>query len=347
MRNFSQFLPPLLVAVVFSSCAYDRELLGDPELEEYEPIYVVDEPEPTYVEVADNSAEGSDGSTVEFVPSEENLIVSPVDSLDMFADLRFFGSWYWHDSFGWVWRPTVSHAWAPMTQGYWAWTEEEWMWVSDDPFGSDPYNYGYWAEDVALGWVWVPECTWEPVRCQWIQWDSYVAWAPLLPPGEGDYREPWELEAEDTPWVTVRVANFMKHDVVRYRVTPKFERGVSEETVRRGPLDIERLEAVLGHRIARVPIPWRQPIVVVVPVPVPVPRDGWDPLPPPDPCPPDPWPGPDPFPPSDPGAGASRGDGSKMKGGSTSNPAATKGSPRNFKDTAKDPPNSGGKSKAK
>ena len=115
-----------------------------------------------------------------------------------------------------------------------------------------------------------------------------------------------------------------------------------EETIRRGPLDIERLERVLGHKIERVPIPIIQPIVIVVPAPImPELPIIW-----PDPSPPDPV-FPDPFPPSDPGVGASPGGGGKMKGGSTSNPPSAKGSPRNFKEAAKDPPNSGGKSKAK
>lgn len=350
MRIASQFLVPLpLIALVFSSCAYDSELMGDPEPEERS--------EPIYIEAEDD---GEDSRLAEYTPIDEELpestpvefhapvgegIFAPVDSLDMFADLRFFGSWYYHDSFGWVWRPTVSRIWAPMTQGYWVWTENDWMWVTHDRFGSDPYNYGYWAEDTALGWVWVPDCIWQPLRCQWIQWDTYVAWAPLLPPGEGEYRDPWTLNANDSPWVTVRLANFMKFDVSRYKVPPKFTRGVSEQTIVHGPVDIERLEKVLGRRIERIHIPWRQPpILPPIIVEAPPLDDPWIPEPPPYPCPPDPCP-PNPLPPpvydpapSDPG---------RMKGTTPNPPPQKPSQPRNFKEAAQDPPPSKGKSKAK
>jgi len=343
MRTASQFLGPLpLIAFVISSCAYDQALLGDPEPEEPEPIYIEAEDDAEgAIDLALVEMDSPESTPVEFASSDEGIF-APVDSLDMFADLRFFGSWYYHDRYAWVWRPTVSRIWAPMTQGYWAWTENDWMWVTHDRFGSDPYNYGYWVQDTALGWVWVPDCSWQPLRCQWVQWDTYVAWAPLLPPGEGEYRDPWTLQSKDSPWITVRLANFMKYDVSRYQIPPKFNDGESEQTIVRGPVDVERLEKVLGRRIDRIHIPWRQPPVVPpVIVEVPAPPDPWYPLPP-DPCPPDPCPLPPPVydsSPSDPG---------RMKGNTPTPPPQQKPSqPRNFKEAAQDPPKGGGKSKAK
>ena len=346
MRTASQFLGPLpLIAFVISSCAYDAELMGDPEPEvTTEPIYIEAQDDAEgEMDIALVDMESPESTPVEFAASDENRIFAPVDSLDMFADLRFFGSWYYHDQYAWVWRPTVSRIWAPMRQGYWAWTENDWMWVTHDRFGSDPYNYGYWVEDTALGWVWVPDCSWQPLRCQLIQWDTYVAWAPLLPPDEGEYRDPWTLHSNDSPWITVRLANFMKYDVSRYKIPPKFSGGESEQTIVRGPVDIERLEKVLGRRIERIHIPWRQPPVlppVIVEVSVPI--DPWQPLPPElpmDPCPPSPLPPVYDLPRSDPG---------KMKGTTPNPPQQQKPSqPRNFKEAAQDPPKGGGKSKAK
>ncbi len=342
MRTASPFLVPLpVIAFVFASCAYDAELLGKPEPEPIKGLEHIALPKDTpYKEIESQPAE----TPIEFAPSERLAIFSPADSLDMFADLRFFGSWYWHDQFGWVWRPTMARTWKPMTQGYWEWTENDWMWVTSDRFGSDPYNYGYWVEDTALGWVWMPDCSWQPVRCQWMQWDTYVAWAPLLPPDVGEYRGPWEFEPKDTPWLTVRVANFMKYDVARYRVLPKFKRVESENTLSSAPLDVKRLERVLGHKIERIHIPWRQPPIIIVreePIFVPVPV--------PDPCPPDwDW-GPEPVPFPDPpiGGGGGGGGEGKMKSGGGSN-AATKNdsaSPRKFKDAP--PPSNNEKKKAK
>ena len=108
MRTGSQFLGPLpVIAFVLSSCAYDQALLGDPEREEMtEPIYVA-ESNDEFVAIDDYEGLPTD-EPVEFEPSEQDGIITPADSLDMFDDLSFHGSWYWLDPHGWVWRPIVA-----------------------------------------------------------------------------------------------------------------------------------------------------------------------------------------------------------------------------------------------
>jgi len=337
MRTGSQFLGPLpVIAFVLSSCAYDQALLGDPEREEMtEPIYVA-ESNDEFVAIDDYEGLPTD-EPVEFEPSEQDGIITPADSLDMFDDLSFHGSWYWLDPHGWVWRPIVARTWKPMTQGSWAWTDYGWMWDTSDRFGSDPYNYGYWTEDTALGWVWVPECHWEPLRCQWMQWGDYVAWAPLPPPGDGQYRAPWELDMKDTPWVTVRPKKFTAYDVVRYRIPPKF----NSETVRRDAPDIAMIEKATGRRIPTIDVPHRYPRVVIQPIViVEPPCDDLIPEPPVYRVQPI-------FP--DPPHGGGSDSGGKMKGNTPPPPPPQQkpSQPRNFKEAAQDPPPSKGKSKAK
>ncbi len=197
----------LIGLVALAGCAaHDRELLGDPE-----PARVT----PTNSQQFDDYDEGA---------------VAPDDSLEMFADLRFYGGWHELYPFGWVWRPTVVREWSPMTEGHWVWTSYGWMWVSYDPFGWATYNYGYWVHDFMLGWVWIPDYLWEPVRADWFVYDDYICWAPLPPPGVR-YKEPWNRS--DDPWVAVPAPKFKNVDVGRERVQPKYKRGSSERTLRR------------------------------------------------------------------------------------------------------------------
>jgi hypothetical protein len=172
---------------------------------------------------------------------------APSDSLEMFADLRFYGSWFDIYPYGWVWRPIVVADWAPMTQGHWVWTIYGWMWVSYDPFGWATYNYGYWVNDFTFGWVWVPECQWYPVRCEWLTWDDYVGWAPCPAPGVR-FRDPW-LESDYDPWIVVPTTKFKQTEVARYRTAPMFKAGSSERTVRREPPESQTFERLVGHSL--------------------------------------------------------------------------------------------------
>lgn len=235
MRHGWRILLLGLACAVGCSGGRDRELLGDPE------------PAPQA------SAAQETGGTSEAPAAEEwDGYAVPVDSLEMFSDLHFYGSWFDVYPYGWVWRPIVVSGWAPMTQGHWVWTIYGWMWVSYDPFGWATYNYGFWANDFTFGWVWVPTCEWWPVRCEWIGWDDYIGWSPLPPPGVR-FRDPWE-RAEYDPWVVVPVAKFKNTDVARYEVPPKFKAGYSERSMRRQPPASDMIERTVGQTMPAVEI---------------------------------------------------------------------------------------------
>ena len=215
----------VLGSVLLAGCAsHDSELLGDPE------------------------PAREDSEEREWDAAEEPGSWAPADSLEMFADLRFYGSWYQLDPFGWVWRPIVVHEWAPMSEGHWVWTSYGWMWVSYDPFGWATYNYGYWVNDFMLGWVWIPDYLWAPVRCEWIGWDDYVGWSPLPPPGVR-YKDPW-VGGDYDPCVVVPATKFKDTQVGRHKTTqPKFKSGYSERSLRREPPDAGAMERTIGHSI--------------------------------------------------------------------------------------------------
>lgn len=106
-----------------------------------------------------------------------------VDLGFFYDDLAPYGNWIERPSYGWVWTPTaVSTSWRPYQDGRWVWTDDGWVWVTDEPYGWATYHYGRWYDDPEIGWSWVPGDEWGP---SWVSWQGgadYVGWAPL-PPG--------------------------------------------------------------------------------------------------------------------------------------------------------------------
>jgi hypothetical protein len=84
-------------------------------------------------------------------------------------------------SYGQVWRPRVAAGWRPYYYGRWEWTNEGWLWVSDEPWGWAAYHYGRWAYDPYYGWLWVPGSEWAPAWVSWRTSGDVIGWAPLAP----------------------------------------------------------------------------------------------------------------------------------------------------------------------
>jgi hypothetical protein len=95
--------------------------------------------------------------------------------------LQPYGDWVVVGSYGSVWRPRVAAGWRPYHYGRWEWTNEGWMWVSDEPWGWAAYHYGRWAFDPYYGWIWVPGYEWAPAWVSWRVSGDVIGWAPLAP----------------------------------------------------------------------------------------------------------------------------------------------------------------------
>ena len=208
----------IILAALFlaAGCShYDRALMGEPQPKEQPDVAANAQPQP------------------ETAPADS-------DSMDigMFHDLDYYGQWYQRDPYGWIWRPSVVMDWQPFTHGHWIWTQYGWMWVDYDPWGWATSHYGYWYNDFTLGWVWIPDYTWSPVQCDWIEYGDYVGWAPAAPPG-ASFKDPWD---DQKPWVFVSVRKFKQPDVAQNRVTPKFKPGSDSDITRNKPAltDVER-----------------------------------------------------------------------------------------------------------
>ncbi len=103
-------------------------------------------------------------------------------NFDTFHDgLAPYGEWV-NTGYGRAWRPTrVAAGWRPYSYGRWEWTDEGWLWASDEPFGWAAYHYGRWAFESAYGWLWLPGYQWAPAWVTWRYSSDYIGWAPLGP----------------------------------------------------------------------------------------------------------------------------------------------------------------------
>ena len=107
----------------------------------------------------------------------------PGVTFDTFRDgLAPYGEWVSVGPYGYVWRPLhVAAGWRPYYYGRWEWTDEGWLWVSDESWGWATYHYGRWAHDPYYGWIWVPGYQWAPAWVTWRYGPEYIGWAPLAP----------------------------------------------------------------------------------------------------------------------------------------------------------------------
>jgi hypothetical protein len=100
-----------------------------------------------------------------------------------------YGAWVADSTYGTVWVPNrdvVGADFAPyVSRGHWALTaDDDWIWVSDYPFGWAVFHYGRWVWITGNGWAWIPGRTYANA---WVVWRvptagyAYVGWAPMPP----------------------------------------------------------------------------------------------------------------------------------------------------------------------
>lgn len=98
-----------------------------------------------------------------------------------------YGSWVNDSRYGRIWVPSrsiVGTDFVPYSSGgHWALTpDDEWIWVSDYPFGGVTFHYGRWVWTTGSYWGWVPGYVYAPA---WVDFHvgaaGYIGWAPLAP----------------------------------------------------------------------------------------------------------------------------------------------------------------------
>ena len=197
-----------------------------------------------------------------------------------YSSLSPYGEWISLDGGSYAWRPTgVESGWRPYFVGNWAWTDDGWCWVSEEPWAWATYHYGRWYSDDFYGWVWIPGYEWAPAWVEWRYGDACVGWAPLGPyavysAGWGiHYRRYWatpsfywsfvDCRYVSTPYINryvyrneenVRyIGRTRSGGSVRYEGGRIIARGPEREFVeRKGNIRIERADLVDVHERGQV-----------------------------------------------------------------------------------------------
>jgi hypothetical protein len=190
-----------------------------------------------------------------------------VDLGFFYDDLAPYGNWVQRPQYGWVWTPRVERSsWRPYEDGHWAWTDEGWTWISDEPYGWATYHYGRWYDDPDYGWEWIPGDEWAPAWVSWQESDDYVGWAPLPP--SVDFRPGVTLNVRLAPddYVFVPSRQFLAPRIVNY-IVPRAQYGqiftrtrnvtrynrVNNRIFNQG-VAVERIQRVTGRRVTRYQI---------------------------------------------------------------------------------------------
>lgn len=181
------------------------------------------------------------------------------DELDDFAEeLDENGSWSLVQEYGYVWTPRVTAAdWAPYRSGRWVWVNNQFVWISYDPWGWAPHHYGRWVFIPARGWCWVPPprnaVVWAPGYVGWTYTTSAVAWIPLAP-GEV-YQPQWPRDRRGAGVRQPPIRTEYRNVSVRNSVTV-----ISRDTFvtgRRGSVRVRGEELFRGTAATHVPPPFR------------------------------------------------------------------------------------------
>ena len=170
-----------------------------------------------------------------------------------FNVLNNYGQWMDVPGLGTVWRPYDENNWQPYYNGQWVWTDQGWMWESDEPYGWVVYHYGNWDYTIDYGWVWLPNYVWRPARVRWYHSDGYVGWAPMPPPGVSSAAVIYNSGYVNRVWVFVPEQRFYNKQVGQYRTHEMYPnmRVLRSANGERGP-ELRNVERFTHRRIEPV-----------------------------------------------------------------------------------------------
>lgn len=157
-------------------------------------------------------------------PIQKNVVSGPTGDFNNFYEpLGAYGSWFRTGEFGYVYQPSCvrDSTWRPYTRGRWAFTNQGWTWVSNEPFGWACYHYGRWALLRNVGWVWIPGNEWAPAWVTWRESPGHIGWAPLPPETLGWYGHSWDSSVEsrfviDSGWFSFVSYDHFGNDIHTY-----------------------------------------------------------------------------------------------------------------------------------
>jgi hypothetical protein len=167
-----------------------------------------------------------------------------------FRMLDEHGEWIENSRFGRVWRPYAVSTWRPFVYGEWDWTDDGWFWDSYEPFGWVVYHYGYWAYVDDTGWVWIPGYDYSPARVSWIDFDDYIGWAPLPPPGF-PLPDPWAVQTV-VYWNIVSIHEFHSHEIDKHIITAHVPQPKDVDRIARKAPEVGKIETASNSKIEKI-----------------------------------------------------------------------------------------------
>lgn len=195
-------------------------------------------------------------------PTQAQVNVS-VSIGGFYDELSPYGRWV-ECSYGQCWVPErVDADWQPYTNGQWVYTDYGWTWMSNDPWGGNPYHYGTWTRVDRYGWSWVPGTVWAPAWVTWSYGNNYVGWAPLPPTVvfDGSGYAGRAVVVDSTQYVFVPMNRFVGENVTSVRVsaqqsatifrqtTPVTRFAVSGGIVRNTAIPVATIQRATGVKI--------------------------------------------------------------------------------------------------
>ncbi len=139
------------------------------------------DPAPAY------TTDSADADAEDTVVTEEDAEAQRRALREFSPHLAPYGHWVDDPFYGRVWVPTrsaVGVGFSPyVSAGHWELTrDDEWLWVSDYPFGWITFHYGRWVWISDRDWAWVPGYHYSPA---WVDFRigsaGYVGWGPSVP----------------------------------------------------------------------------------------------------------------------------------------------------------------------
>ena len=159
---------------------------------------------------------------LESLPPIQNINYGPPtgDFDNFYEPLADYGSWFNTADYGYVFQPTIVRdiSWRPYTRGRWAFTDQGWTWVSNEPFGWACYHYGRWALLRNQGWVWIPGDEWAPAWVTWRESPGYVGWAPLPPETLAWRDRSWDSSVEVNFGIGSSSFSFVSYENFGYNI---------------------------------------------------------------------------------------------------------------------------------
>ncbi|MGK5081773.1 DUF6600 domain-containing protein [Bdellovibrionota bacterium FG-1] len=131
--------------------------------------------------------------------------------LDPNAALAGQGRWVFVNGIRYFVPYSYQPDWVPYQNGYWAWTDDGWTWVSNDPWGWMTDHYGIWRHHSIYGWIWraFEDFRYRPHCVTWFHDEGgYIGWYPYYDGYRAGYAHGYDAGFNDGYWAGYQAGRY-------------------------------------------------------------------------------------------------------------------------------------------